>query len=1118
MGVNRLWWWTIAFWMGSYLGASAQNADGIYVLRDLLKEWANGRLENALSKSEVKSVESGNVRRTGAFLHPTDKPARMELQISLPPVSEPDHLVLLAWGGVDDNVPRDDVKNPHDGVRFGIEVEGQRAYNVNCLEPGWVPLSADLTPFAGKTVRLVFTVDKRENSNYDWAYIAEPQIVRLRDRFGKFVGSSLPPEGVLEMKGAPGKPFILKPEGANIPSMHLTHSGQEGQAVWVRYRFPGAKSVQLTRDPGEGTVRVYGFSPRLRLQSVSSNRALLAPNETADVVATVQNIGFGTYAGDDLQLSLIPQKDASLLTRPTVESLVLPPGEQRTFRFRVRVGKDPRILVQMSSRAGSDAIPMKMPVAEFLSSIPTGNLVKQLGIHWVLQNESLRLVISPSNNSTVARLFGKSADTWQLLAVASPLAEGVLNVEGGPPKQQTFRMASTAADEPGNRLILRGSMGPIGQVTVEYRLNDTTLDCYARLSSSPDAHLYLFRFPDWRLGDGSFGENKTEAILPGLEYLGENEPSSNSSFAAPPHHLRVASHPYKITMPLMSVRWRTWLLTMIWDPLQTWSGSSKTPNVLFASPNFIEEQSNHRMALWVPALPRWANENALQANQPLRVIKDQAIVLRAQLNVRSNSQTMMEGVEWLVQQRGMPQPPAPQRTDEPALLLTISGLLISWDVEQRAWRHTNTGPVYYDPAIVLPLWVLAHRPSTPEQQRAPSIEQVRAAVERQAKHAIGWEPAFYIGGLPSVLTHWHDASHALVKNQRADGSWAWQPPSERHKIFGKAGDTSSGHTGQHASQLGQAALVLQDPQLWQAFMKAAMFLEKQTRPEGAQTWELSLHVPDILASAHCVNVFLTAYQQTGDKKYLERARYWALTGLPFVYFWNAPDRPIMRGATIPVFGVTWLSQQAWFGVAVQWCGLVYARSLFRLSEHENTPDWRKLAEAITLSAVQQQELITARYPSDIGMYPDAYSIVKGDEEYHWDLNPRLIAPNLAQRLGFTLEPRTLILREPTGNQAITAPGLKSAKHENNTLQATLEPPFNLPAVYMVVSGHWKSAGEKWEVQYNGQTLSEVEDMDLFLWQKSDITSGWWYDNKHGWLVIRLMQPGLRSSVMIRGSS
>ena len=37
---------------------------------------------------------------------------------------------------------------------------------------------------------------------------------------------------------------------------------------------------------------------------------------------------------------------------------------------------------------------------------------------------------------------------------------------------------------------------------------------------------------------------------------------------------------------------------------------------------------------------------------------------------------------------------------------------------------------------------------------------------------------------------------------------------------------------------------------------------------------------------------------------ITQARLWALRGTPFIYLWHTPDKPIMRGASIPVFGAT----------------------------------------------------------------------------------------------------------------------------------------------------------------------------------------------------------------------
>ena len=63
----------------------------------------------------------------------------------------------------------------------------------------------------------------------------------------------------------------------------------------------------------------------------------------------------------------------------------------------------------------------------------------------------------------------------------------------------------------------------------------------------------------------------------------------------------------------------------------------------------------------------------------------------------------------------------------------------------------------------------------------------------------------------------------------------------------------------------------------------AMDRFRNTVPRGAQTWEVPLHTPDILASAHLVKAYTIGYELTGDPEYLEQARYWAWTGLPFIY-------------------------------------------------------------------------------------------------------------------------------------------------------------------------------------------------------------------------------------------
>jgi len=125
-----------------------------------------------------------------------------------------------------------------------------------------------------------------------------------------------------------------------------------------------------------------------------------------------------------------------------------------------------------------------------------------------------------------------------------------------------------------------------------------------------------------------------------------------------------------------------------------------------------------------------------------------------------------------------------------------------------------------------------------------------------------------------------------------------------------------------------------------------------TVPRGAQTWEIPLHAPDILASAHLVRCYTLGYELTGEPEMLAQARYWAWTGVPFVYLRAPVPAPIGLYATIPVYGATaWVG--SWFGRPVQWCGMVYADALDRLAEYDPEGPWRRLADGIAASGVQQ---------------------------------------------------------------------------------------------------------------------------------------------------------------------
>jgi hypothetical protein len=147
---------------------------------------------------------------------------------------------------------------------------------------------------------------------------------------------------------------------------------------------------------------------------------------------------------------------------------------------------------------------------------------------------------------------------------------------------------------------------------------------------------------------------------------------------------------------------------------------------------------------------------------------------------------------------------------------------------------------------------------------------------------------------------------------------------------------------------------------------------RNTVPRGAQTWEVPLHTPDILASAYMLRVNLIGYELTGDVDLLEQARYWAWTGVPFVYLTQPVDAPVGVYSTIAVFGATQFVSPVWIGLPVQWCGLVYADAIRRFARYDPSGPWLRLSDGIVAAGIQHTHPMSD--PSRAGLLPDSFEL------------------------------------------------------------------------------------------------------------------------------------------------
>lgn len=412
-----------------------------------------------------------------------------------------------------------------------------------------------------------------------------------------------------------------------------------------------------------------------------------------------------------------------------------------------------------------------------------------------------------------------------------------------------------------------------------------------------------------------------QGLFAGLEYLGRGEPSSSKADIETEEHIRFAPDPLKVTMPLMV------FVTPVASVAMTWETMDLQP--VYATPNFFDGTAEHRMSL---------------------VGRE----IRATLRVAPGR--VEDAILWAVRKHGLPpvppRPRTPNEQDELCLWALTEGPLR----DANGWGHCVepnwTRHFYVD--MVSTIWHLSGKlPEVPEL--VPNGAHL--------PNEVAW---FLTGRADRWLAYMRQRTEQLLSGQEPDGSFRYRGKFQR----GHFEDTASGHCARPAALLLEAAYFLGDERAQEAGLKTLEFMKRFCVPRGAQTWELSLHTPDILAAAELVRAYVRGYELTGRKDFLDEARRWALSGIPFVYLWG--QYPIMVYATIPVYGATHWKAPNWMGLPVQWCGIVYAYAVNMLAAYDNTVDWRQLAEGILVAAQQMQ--VPREEGRYAGLLPDAFRL------------------------------------------------------------------------------------------------------------------------------------------------
>jgi hypothetical protein len=538
-------------------------------------------------------------------------------------------------------------------------------------------------------------------------------------------------------------------------------------------------------------------------------------------------------------------------------------------------------------------------------------------------------------------------------------------VEQSPSDGSSVIMTARSRDADGARWTYRQT----------FRVESSAIVTETTVSVNQDrAVVYL---PMHMLIAGEKSLKKGQGLFAGLEYLDDESSSSEADIIGPESNRRVPA-PRKITFPLMAIQAGNRYAGLIWEDPRKFSA-------LFDSPDRTFGSGGHILGVVFPGFDG-ANreEGSLLPDTGQRLKANEPLVSRAWF-IGGAGASIVPAVQQYVTLRGFPDVPDTGLKFSDYVALATQGWLTSKCRETNLYRHAvwpGFNPQPAADAAVFETWLAVHTRDAARSNalRSAASDALSVVTPQNYFHsAVGHvrTPAapLVFGAVREAAEAARQVARAQLGRFAADGSIPYRA-GPKGMDYGKThfAPDANGLTAQVVATLLEAAAFGGDRELIAQAIAKLRALDKfrDTVPRGAQTWEVPLHTPDILASAHLVRAYTLGYELTGEEKFLDQALYWAWTGVPFVYLVNPTGQPVGPYSTIPVLGATSWKAPVWFGRPVQWCGMVYADALYRLAPHDLTGPWKKLADGITSAGLQHTWRADDR--ARVGLLPDFYEL------------------------------------------------------------------------------------------------------------------------------------------------
>jgi len=1018
-----------------------------------VQEFGKAKTENTMSAAIREQGVSGGVIMPSIFLHPEGEGRAVAsfervswgLEGGL-------RVFFVGYVGLSDGVKWDDKVNVADGARFYVMLDGKDVASAEVKESQWSPLAAQLyeAPAGNGTFEgaLALATDSgpAHNASYDWALFGEPMLVALDGRPLPVSTAVSGVNGVFiaQVNGGAGKIVLegLTDRGDPIPDAVATIEVPQGATGLQFAQFDFSQhagcSAWRWRPEGVTVASAWGGSlqPRLALAECGLVQGFALAGEPLRVRVSVRNYGPG---------ALLPEHGAAVECNGKRELVERMPPDSRTHvDFDLGLPGAGPVPVQAMAQVGgaSDIRTLQIDVWPSLPRLPEGRPAKARAVelardYLLLENPHCRWLINRRTNGRGALVYAWIGDHWELSGSVAPWV-ALVSTTGGDRGLPSFPEVEARPARGGVQLEARYD-GARFAVALDAFLPDDSPALRMDLSveAREPTKLAAVWGPAVHAGDRGTGAQKGIALFPGLDYLEGKEQSSSTRDLAPPLNERWTPHKFKITVPMMMVETRDGgpVMAVVWDPKQKWDGEHAEPAACFASPDFVTHQDSHLMQLMLPSVPDSIAESQRAAGEPIELQPGKPWKLTQFIVAGVPKPDATAALNWFGDLVGYPDAETWPRSFEDEIALCRHAFLNTvWDPEKQGSRHVIGWASANAPGHAA-LMLMDARTVAQGEAKTQLLDRVKLVAEKTVKeegpaglaspaqcHIMGWEFPYHWGYLPEALAGMEAMAYGALNSQEDDGGWGYYPDAERKRL-GEPGTRVMGIAGRNAYLMAKWVAISGDPVVEQALRHALQHMETYRVPRGAQGWECPILEPDVLASAYAVRAYVWAYMALGDKALLDKARFWARTGLPFQYAWDDGGHPGMRYSSIPVFGSTFFTH-TWIGLPVQWCGLVYAYGLQELMRFDPNDLWRKQAEGMTISGMVQQ------WPMDskefAGTYPDSY----GQWFTHRNpvfINPENIQLNLMALRGLDPGLRSVAVSLGGGPVHVTAPGDLKAK-------------------------------------------------------------------------------------------